>query len=180
MVAEDTSLKMETVMVRLNRKQVFTEGETHALRTFDMLNEHYQLLCTDEALESTIIRIVGINWDDCRYGSVPLNILGLGEQVFHQLVLTRNLKLNVTLSQTSSAASKLVGFIAFHRHDSLIDVNKLNICLHCLTSDTLHYDVDWLIGFIEDSGITAQEGHNLSTSDAIRDLDLSARNILFR
>jgi hypothetical protein len=61
--------------------------DTHSLRSFNMLDQHDQLLLTDETLETGIVLVIRVSFVDDGKSAVPGDILSLGEQIFHQRLL---------------------------------------------------------------------------------------------
>lgn len=94
-----------------------------------MLNQHNQLLASDETLKASIVLISLILWQNNRNGTCPNDILGFGEQLLHQLLLSRQLNFNVALTEATAFAAGAVGLEAVDSCDGLIHVDKFNIAV---------------------------------------------------
>ena len=68
-----------------------------------MLNQHDQFLVADETLETRVEFVVWIVGDDDRSRALPLNVLCLGEEILHQLLLAS--KLNVYMARSQSTTT---------------------------------------------------------------------------
>jgi hypothetical protein len=105
MGAVGSPLKMETINVRISevRRLRITqvENDTHALWRLNVLHQHDQFLTTDESLESRGKSITSVRGTDYRPGSIPLDVLCLGKQILHQVLLAGKLYLNMALTQTA-------------------------------------------------------------------------------
>ena len=131
-----------------------------------MLNQHNQLLLTDEALETRIVLIIRISILDDRSRSRPSNILRLGKQIMHQLLLARQLNLHMSLSQPTTSPTSPIHLKAIDRIDSLIEADELHIAVQRLARNTLHDDVHGLeVLLVDDTGVTAEESEDFGTVD---------------
>ena len=86
MDAEDTPWRMGTVK-HLAEFETDAAEKTYTLRSLNMLDQHNQLFMTNKPLETRVITIVRVCGNDFGSGSVPDNILRLGEQLLHQIGL---------------------------------------------------------------------------------------------
>jgi hypothetical protein len=144
---------------------------TYSLWRLNMLNQHDQFLSADETLKTGIILIIWISRDDLGASILPTNVLSLWEQVCHQLVLTRKLNINVTLTQATASTASTILFKTVDSGNCLIEVGELNIAVESLAGNTFHDDVNWLVvRFGDNSGVATKECENLRTIDRIRNL----------
>ena len=138
-----------------------------------MFYQHHQLLLADETLETRVVWISVVSGLYNRLGSVPSDILCLREQILHELILARQLNLDMALTKTATTTSITVRLKAVDSIDSLIEGDKFNIAIKGLAGNALHDNVDGLIiQLTDDSSITAKEGKNLWAVNGIRDLQV--------
>jgi hypothetical protein len=120
-----------------------------------MLEQHNQFLLADKALEtsSSVWISIGNNWGTI---TCPGSILGLREQVLHELLVAGNFNLDMALANTTPATTVLVEIIAVDCVNCLFEVDELNITVKSLAGDPLHNDMNWLSkGLIDNASIAA-------------------------
>lgn len=138
-----------------------------------MLDQHNQLLLANESLETGVVWIIHISRLDDGSRSGPGDILCLWEQILHELLLARQLNLNMALSKATSTTSSSVCLEAVDSIDGLIEVDKLNIAVKSLAGDSLHDDVNGLeVLFADDTGIATKESKNFRTVDRVWNLQI--------
>lgn len=136
-----------------------------------MLDQHNQLLLAYKPLETRVVAIVWISWNDAWTTTLPSDILCLGKHILHKMLLARELNLNMALAQSTTTASSAIDLEAVDGINGLIETDKLDIAVKSLAGNTLHDDVDWLtIILTDDAGIATKEGKNLLTVNRVRDL----------
>jgi len=136
-----------------------------------MLDQHNQLLLAYKTLETRVVAIFWISWNDVWTTALPSDILCLGKHILHKMILARELNLNMTLAQSTTTTSSAIDLEAVDSINGLIKTDKLDIAVKCLACNTLHDDVDRLtIILTDDAGIAAKEGKNLLTVNRVRDL----------
>jgi hypothetical protein len=136
-----------------------------------MFHQHNKLLLADESLEAGVIRIVLIPRCDDRSGTLPSDILRLREQIMHELFLTRELDLYMSLAEPTTATSSSICLETIDCSNSFIQAHKLDVAIKSLACHTLHDDVDGFVFlFTDDTSVTAKEGKNFGTVDRVRNL----------
>jgi hypothetical protein len=147
--------------------------QTHALRRLNVLHQHNKLLAGNESLESRVINVIRIRGNDGGAGSLPRDILRLGEQLHHEMLLARQLHINMTLAQTTRTTAIPVSLETINGSNSLIEADKLDIAVKSLARDALHDDVDGLVIILgDDLCVTTEECKDLRAIDRVRNLQI--------
>jgi hypothetical protein len=132
-----------------------------------MLNQGHKFLPTKKAIKP---RLSILSRMDQRHSTIPSNILRLREQLPHQLILTRNLKTNATITQLASPTLSTVHLVLIDCLDSFIHIDKLDKSFGRLATLAFHDYVDGLVDLIDDARVAAEEGDELGTSEVPSDL----------
>jgi hypothetical protein len=157
----------------VSKKQGSVPKETHTLWRLNMLNQHDQLLLTDETLKSRVEPIIRVLRNDLRTTSKPLYILRLREQLFHQSLLAGKLDLNMALTKATSTTTSTVCLEAVDGADGLGEAGELNVAVKSLACDALHDYVDWLVLIlVDDTGIATKEGHYFGAGNTVWNLQV--------
>lgn len=115
----------------------------------DVLHEHDHLLGRDEALEAGPW-LIGLQRLNLGGDAFPDDTSCNGEQVLHQVGLTRELQVYGTVSQARRAAGKLVLSMLLNSTHGILESHKLDVGVHGLAGDLFHDDVNGLLGVIQD------------------------------
>lgn len=96
---------------------------------------------------------------------MPDDILCLGEEILHQLLVSDDLELNVTIAETTSTTIESVVFETGDAVDGFLNIDKFDVCIHCLAGHALHDDVHWLFGVRNESSVASYKGDDLLASN---------------
>lgn len=95
--------------------------------------------------------------------ALPTDTIGMGEQIFHQGRLARQLDLDWTITEATLAAGGNGSVVSLDSVDSVLHTHEFDITIVRLTSDALHDDVDGLLAVIQDTRVATKEGNDLRT-----------------
>lgn len=136
-----------------------------------MLDQHNQLLTTDETLEARVVAIIEVSRNDTRNRAIPLDVLSLWEQLVHQLLLAGQLDLDMALTETAPATASAVNLKTVDCSSCLAQVDELNVAVEGLASNALHDDMDRLmVALGSNASVAAKKSEDLRTIDAVWNL----------
>jgi hypothetical protein len=136
-----------------------------------MFHQHNKLLLADESLEAGVIWIVLVPRCDDRSRTLPSDIFRLREQIVHELLLTRELDLYMSLTEPTTATSSSICLETIDCSNSFIQAHKLDVAIKSLACHTLHDDVDgFMFLFADNTGVAPEESKNFGTVDRVRNL----------
>ena len=144
-------------------------SSTYPCGVLDMLDKHDHLLSRDERGEifkgpTVVVRL--------ELGPVafPSDATGNGKQVVHELGRTRNSNVNGAVAEAGRTSLVEVALPALNDRDGSLHRGELDIDIVGLAADTVHDDVDWLLGVVQDLRVAAHEGDDLGAGDIEGDL----------
>lgn len=135
-----------------------------------MLGQAKHLLFANEALEAVPVPLGVLIGHDVRDGANPVDTLGLRKQSLHQGCLAGQLVTKRVLAKTRGTTVSLGPIESLDGIDSGVFVQELDIGLTGGGVDTLHDDVDGLLVIVQDPGVAAHDGQNLTATGGLGDL----------
>lgn len=149
------------------------QNDAYSLRSLHVLHKHNKFFSDDETLEAAIVRVVRIMLCDDWHCSLPLDIFCLWKKVLHQLLVTNNFQVYMTLSKSATTSTSAIELIARNAVDSFVGTDKFNECIHGLACNSLHNDMDGFVRILEDTRVATDEGDNFLSGHGVRNLTKS-------
>lgn len=136
-----------------------------------MLVEHTHLFCTDKSFE--VFKVILRTKCECIRGFVPVNPMGGGEELLHELRLRGNCHLHIAITKFRVAFLLDGGSVFVYSVHGILERHELDITVISLAGNAVHDNMDRLLLVVEDASAAAQESDDLGTGDLIGDLEES-------